>query len=220
MTNINWDGDAASAPFKSRFDDASGNLILAETDTGTALFEWDGSAWQFRGPVEMNGEDVSGIGSLTATNGNFDSVNTDELNSKEATVTTDDTGQYRAIGFYHFVPGTEPSTTSTDFVEIGGNDDQPRFASLTDNTAQNTNIDDELYMAVSAQARADEGTLRVEDSPDTEVSGESFDSLSGPIGLYEGVSSALQLEFKVEEDGDEFAVRAPTVTIFERIEQS
>ena len=82
MTNINWDGDAASAPFKSRFDDASGNLILAETDTGTALFEWDGSAWQFRGPVEMNGEDVSGIGSLTATSANFDSVNT-ELTTTE-----------------------------------------------------------------------------------------------------------------------------------------
>ena len=82
MTNINWGGDAASAPFKSRFDDASGNLILAETDTGTALFEWDGTAWQFRGPVEMNGEDVSGIGSLTATSGNFDSVTT-ELTTTE-----------------------------------------------------------------------------------------------------------------------------------------
>ena len=78
MPDINWNGDAESAPFTSRLDDASGNLILAETDTGTALFEWDGSAWQFRGPVEMNGEDVSGIGSLTATSGNFDSVNTDE----------------------------------------------------------------------------------------------------------------------------------------------
>ena len=89
MTNINWDGDAASAPFKSRFDDESGNLILAETDTGTALFEWDGSAWQFRGPVEMNGEDVSGIGSLTATSGNFDSVNTESLE-------IDDTYHYAA----------------------------------------------------------------------------------------------------------------------------
>ena len=81
MPDINWGGDAAGAPFKSRLDDASGNLILAETDTGTGLFEWDGSAWQFRGPVEMNGEDVSGIGSLTATSGNFDSVKTDRLNT-------------------------------------------------------------------------------------------------------------------------------------------
>ena len=80
MTNINWNGDAESAPFKSRFDDESGNLILAETDTGTALFEWDGTTWQFRGPVEMNGEDVSGIGSLTATSGDFDSVNAEEVN--------------------------------------------------------------------------------------------------------------------------------------------
>ena len=79
MPDINWGGDAAGAPFTSRLDDESGNLILAETDTGTGLFEWDGSAWQFRGPVEMNGEDVSGIGSLTATSGDFDSVNTDQL---------------------------------------------------------------------------------------------------------------------------------------------
>ena len=86
MTNINWDGDAESAPFKSRFDDESGNLILAETDTGTALFEWDGSEWQFRGPVEMNDEDVSGIGSLTATSGNFDSVNTEGASIDEAVV--------------------------------------------------------------------------------------------------------------------------------------
>ena len=83
MTNINWNGDAESAPFKSRFDDESENLILAETDTGTGLFEWDGSAWQFRGPVEMNGEDVSGIGSLTATSGNFDSVNTESATVTE-----------------------------------------------------------------------------------------------------------------------------------------
>ena len=82
MTNINWDGDAESAPFKSRFDDESENLILAETDTGTALFEWDGTTWQFRGPVEMNGEDVSGIESLTATSGNFDSVNTEDTHTK------------------------------------------------------------------------------------------------------------------------------------------
>ena len=82
MPDINWNGDAESAPFKSRFDDESENLILAETDTGTALFEWDGTAWQFRGPVEMNGEDVSGIGSLTATSGNFDSVTTEEATTR------------------------------------------------------------------------------------------------------------------------------------------
>ena len=93
MTNINWNGDADSAPFKSRFDDESENLILAETDAGTALFEWDGSAWQFRGPVEMNDEDVSGIGSLTAAGGNFDSVTTDAIDSNFAY----DAGNYTTI---------------------------------------------------------------------------------------------------------------------------
>ena len=83
MPDINWGGDAAGAPFTSRLDDESENLILAETDTGTALFEWDGGAWQFRGPVEMNGEDVSEVGSLTATSGNFDSVNTEDLKNSD-----------------------------------------------------------------------------------------------------------------------------------------
>ena len=86
MPDINWGGDAESAPFTSRLDDESENLILAETDTGTGLFEWDGSAWQFRGPVEMNDEDVSGIGSLTATSGNFDSVSTEEADITDSFV--------------------------------------------------------------------------------------------------------------------------------------
>ena len=218
MPDINWGGDAAGAPFTSRLDDENENLILAETDAGTALFEWDGSAWQFRGPVEMNGEDVSGIDSFTATSGDFDSVNTGELNNREATLTTDDTGQYRAIGFYHILPGTEPSTTSTEFVEIGGSDDQPRFASLTNNTAENTNVEGDLYAAISAQARADPGTLRVAESPGTEISGEGFEALNGPIGEYSGSSGVLRAEFKADTDGGTFAVRAPTVTLFERIQ--
>ena len=84
MTNINWNGDAESAPFKSRFDDESENLILAETDTGTGLFEWDGSAWQFRGPVEMNDEDVSGVGTLSATDVVSDSLSTDKINGEDS----------------------------------------------------------------------------------------------------------------------------------------
>ena len=105
MPDINWNGDAESAPFTSRLDDASGNLILAETDTGTGLFEWDGSAWQFRGPVEMNGEDVSGIGSLTATSGNFDSVSTDE-----ATIT----GNGRQINTEHIDNAVDSASMSFD----------------------------------------------------------------------------------------------------------
>jgi hypothetical protein len=68
MPDINWGGDSSTAPFSSRLDEANGDLILAEDNSGgTALLEYDGSTWQYRGPVEMNGEDISGVGTLTAT---------------------------------------------------------------------------------------------------------------------------------------------------------
>jgi len=68
MPDINWGGDSSTAPFSSRLDETNGDLILAEDNGGSVvLLEWDGSTWQYRGPVEMNGEDISGVGTLTAT---------------------------------------------------------------------------------------------------------------------------------------------------------
>ena len=86
MPDINWGGDETTAPFSSRLDETAGNFILAEDNDGsTVLLEWDGSTWQYRGPVEMNGADISGVGTLTATDatvsGTVDagSVETEEL---------------------------------------------------------------------------------------------------------------------------------------------
>ena len=68
MPDINWGGDSSTAPFSSRLDEANGDLILAKDNSGgTVLLEYDGSTWQYRGPVEMNGDDISGVGTLTAT---------------------------------------------------------------------------------------------------------------------------------------------------------
>ena len=136
MPDINWGGDAASAPFKSRFDDESGNLILAETDTGTALFEWDGSAWQFRGPVEMNGEDVSGIGSLTATSGDFDSVNTEEAGRGNGNL-WQESSSWSSAGFGLLEDPDDAATTDyeqiADLVGSIGSDRIPAGASLYGN---------------------------------------------------------------------------------------
>lgn len=80
MPSINWGGDETTAPFTSELDETSGNLVLAEDNDGnTVLLEWDGTTWQYRGPIEMNGEDVSGVGTLTATDVVADSVNTGDL---------------------------------------------------------------------------------------------------------------------------------------------
>ena len=68
MPDINWGGDSSTAPFSSRLDEANGDLILAEDNSGSVvLLEWDGATWQYRGPVDMNGENISGVGTLTAT---------------------------------------------------------------------------------------------------------------------------------------------------------
>jgi hypothetical protein len=86
MPDINWGGDSSTAPFSSRLDEANGDLIIAEDNSGgTVLLEYDGSTWQYRGPVDMNGENISGVGTLTATDatisGTVDSgaVNTETI---------------------------------------------------------------------------------------------------------------------------------------------
>lgn len=77
MPDINWGGDSTTAPYSSRYDGTDGDLVLVEDNDGqTVLLEWDGSAFQHRGPVEMNGEDVTGVGALDAQ-----SVSTGELSN-------------------------------------------------------------------------------------------------------------------------------------------
>jgi hypothetical protein len=97
MPDINWGGDSSTAPFSSRLDEANGDLILAEDNSGgTVLLEYDGTTWQYRGPVEMNGEDISGVGTLTATgatiSGTVDAgaVETDKVNSRSYIAASDD----------------------------------------------------------------------------------------------------------------------------------
>jgi len=90
MPDINWGGDETTAPFSSRLDETAGNFILAEDNDGsTVLLEWDGSTWQYRGPVEMNGEDISGVGTLTATDATVSgTVDAGAVNTGNARITT------------------------------------------------------------------------------------------------------------------------------------
>jgi hypothetical protein len=89
MPDINWGGDSSTAPFSSRLDETAGNFILAEDNSGgTVLLEWDGTTWQYRGPVDMNGEDISGVATLTATDATVSGTVDAGAVSTETAVTT------------------------------------------------------------------------------------------------------------------------------------
>ena len=90
MPDINWGGDSSTAPFSSYLDEANGDLILAKDNSGgTVLLECDGTTWQYRGPVEMNGEDISGVGTLTATDVTVSgTVDAGAVNAGNARITT------------------------------------------------------------------------------------------------------------------------------------
>ena len=60
-----------------------GNFVVAELLGDRVLMEWDNTAneWVLRGPVNMSGENVSSVGTLTATDVVADSVNTEEVST-------------------------------------------------------------------------------------------------------------------------------------------
>jgi hypothetical protein len=67
---ITYGADATDATYRSGDADPAGggNFVVAEDlDGSTVLLEWDGTTWQSRGPVEMNGNDITGAGSITAS---------------------------------------------------------------------------------------------------------------------------------------------------------
>lgn len=85
---INWGTDATDATYRTGDDDTNNRFIVAEDlDGGTVLLEWDESAnsgaggWVSRGAVDLDGNDLSGVGTLTSTAVNTDSgtVNGDTM---------------------------------------------------------------------------------------------------------------------------------------------
>lgn len=105
---INWGADATDARYRTEDTGDGANFVVAEDlDGATVLLEWDTSVtpseWKVRGPVEMNSNDVSGVGTLTANSVETDqatvanetyveaylSSNTDQLSSGTFHVMTD-----------------------------------------------------------------------------------------------------------------------------------
>jgi len=74
---LNWGPDEATAQYQTGEDQATGNFVVAEDTTGgTILLEYDegASEWVSRGPVNMSGNDISNVGTLSAT-----AVDTDDV---------------------------------------------------------------------------------------------------------------------------------------------
>jgi hypothetical protein len=125
MPDINWGGDSSTAPFSSRLDEANGDLILAEDNSGgTVLLEYDGTTWQYRGPVEMNGEDISGVGTLTATDATISgTVDAGTVNAEDLSVNNVGGRAYRSV---------DQTIPTDDVTQIGlsetVNDDSGEFS--------------------------------------------------------------------------------------------
>lgn len=88
---IDWGG--SNSPYETHVDrDGNDRVILAEdTDGNTVLLEWDGAAgeWVYGGPVNMDGADVSNVGTLDASVIDVDLLNFDMEAYRNETPTRD-----------------------------------------------------------------------------------------------------------------------------------
>lgn len=101
MPDIYWGEDATAADFLSR--DNGGDLVLAETTDGNVLLVWNATAgqWEYGGPVDLGGNDLSGVSALTAGEVDTEKVTSDSLPTYRAysedstgdTVVVDDDGE-------------------------------------------------------------------------------------------------------------------------------
>jgi hypothetical protein len=89
---INFGADATDAKYRLEHDTTNGKYVLAEDlDGGTVLLEWDESAnsgaggWVSRGAVDLNGNDLSGVGTLTSA-----AVSTDNVGNGGSPVSFED----------------------------------------------------------------------------------------------------------------------------------
>jgi len=111
---IDWGG--TNSPYETHVDrDNNDRVVLAEdTDGNTVLLEWDGTAgeWVYGGPVNMDGADVSNVGTLDAN-----VIDVENLGITGA-------GTIAASGERVWEAQAEPieplgDTTATDFTKIG-----------------------------------------------------------------------------------------------------
>ena len=143
--------------------------------------------------------------------------------NNEITVIPDNDGEMRCIGIISMFDQAI-DISSTDYVEITGSGDGTRAQLPTVGAFSNTNINTEQrFGSIQCVARGDEGSIRIADQPDTELTGEAFDSLQSDVGEFvsgpAGSENSIRLQAKVEEDGNTATFDEITVAVYEQIER-
>lgn len=198
---INWGADATDARYRTEDTGNGANFVVAEDlDGQTVLLEYDDSAtpseWKVRGPVEMNSNDISGVGTITAS-----TVNTDELTVNEV-----------AARIYQTSAQTISTGTVTT-VAFDSSDDYGSGDVLTIDTANNkitiekagvytfdaaigyVNPDDQHRCLCRVKFDATK-----EASDESPTSGAGVDVLSNPAGITEVVSPPVDVTVETFQD--------------------
>jgi len=147
---INFGDDAADARYRMQDTSSTGgNFVLAEDlDGGTVLLEYDYSAseWVSRGPVNLDGNDITNAGSVSADTLEAADVGiTDRLTEHHYETDPSETSGSRSINT------TYQNTTGTAFNVI------VRFTATADSTSVSVNIGvAETSSAASNDANTDD----------------------------------------------------------------
>ena len=205
MPDINWGGDSSTAPFSSYLDEANGDLILAKDNSGgTVLLEYDGTTWQYRGPVEMNGEDISGVGTLTATDVTVSgTVDAGAVNAEEAIIAN--TAARANLSANQTIP--TDTVTALDLDGVGFEDETIADVQLSNNHIQ-VQADGKYHIS---------GAIRWSPSPDWSLGDvinirlyASGAEIARVSGQHTGVDSALSQTVSISEsltNGDAIEIR-------------
>jgi len=129
---INWGADATEATYRTQDTDAvdgGGNFrVVEDMVAGTVLLEYDtANGWQVRAAVDLNNNDLSGVGQLNANNATVaNTVDCTDLQSSSV-----DTGQ---INFTQ--ANLNPSGSGADDIFFGDSGGTPVIYPTSDETGQ------------------------------------------------------------------------------------
>jgi hypothetical protein len=185
----------------------SGDIELKD-NSGNVVAFWDESNTQW----DFKTNDIQNVGSLGA----------DKLSDGIAgqgnsiTSVSDNEGEYRLAAAVPVAGGESIQITSSTFTRVGGADDRVRV-DLTD-LAINTNIVSDVIVSFSAimDSSSDEGTVRVRDTPATEVQNTGFGGLDSPQEPYGGTANTLFLEARLD-SGSAITLNSMSIQIWEQI---
>ena len=114
---INFGESETEATYQIQDTDSTGggNFVVAkDTNANTVLLQYDPATdtWEYAGDVDMNGGNVSGVGTLTAESVNTEDVDAESVNTEEGNVQNVDDEDETAIPNTNFVEDKAGGVTS------------------------------------------------------------------------------------------------------------